>query len=213
MVKSIVKSGKSIDDAIDIGLSELDLEREFVDIEVIEEPVKRFFGLLGTTDAKVKLTVIRQPIDIAKEISQEFLRDIFEKMKIAANFNIQSKKNNLYINIVDINGDDKGIVIGKRGNTLDSIQYLLSLAVNKKTEKYIRIYLNIGNYREKREDTLKSLARNMADKSKATGRPVKLEPMNPYERRLIHSALQKRKDIKTYSEGKDPYRRIVIESK
>lgn len=209
MVKSIVKNAKTVEDAISLGLSELDLKRDEVDVEVLEKPEKRFFGLFGSTEAKVKLIILKSPSSMATD----FLKSVLEKMDIEGNFEVETKKNDLYIDIVDISSKDKGIIIGKRGNTLDSLQYLASLVVNKESEKYVRISLDCGNYRQKREDTLRSLARKMADKSKSTRRPVKLEPMNPYERRIIHSALQKTQSIKTYSEGKEPYRRIVIESK
>ena len=209
MVKSIVKNAKTIDDAIRLGLSELNLERHQVDVEVLQEPVKKFFGLFGTTEASVELTVIKSPAFIA----EDFLNSVFEKMNINSNFKIETKKNNLFINIVDVNSKDKGIIIGKRGNNLDSLQYLLSLVVNKESEKYVRVVLDAGNYREKREETLRSLASKMAEKAKSTNRSVKLEPMNPYERRIIHSALQRKNGIKTYSEGREPFRRIVIESK
>ena len=209
MVKSIVKSAKTIEDAISLGLSELNVERDQVEVNILEEPTKKFFGLFGSTEAKVELTVLNNPSAIA----EDFLNSVLEKMDIAANFKIECKKNNLFINITDINNKDKGIIIGKRGNTLDSLQYLLSLVVNKDCDKYIRITLDAGNYRGKREDTLKSLARKMAEKAKSIDRPVKLEPMSSYERRIIHATLQKQKDVKTYSEGKEPYRRIVIENK
>ncbi len=209
MVKSIVKSAKTIEDAISLGLSELNVERDQVEINVLEQPVKKFFGLFGCIDAKVELTIINDPSAVA----EDFLRSVLEKMDIEGNFEIENKKNNLFINITDINSKDKGIIIGKRGNTLDSLQYLLSLAVNKECDKYVRVTLDAGNYREKREDTLRSLARKMAEKAKSIDRPVKLEPMSAYERRIIHSALQKQTDIKTYSEGREPYRRIVIENK
>lgn len=216
-MKSIVKSAKTIDEAISLGLSELSLEQDQVNIEILEEPTKRFFGILGTTQAKVKIIEIEEPIQeeiIAPEIiAEEFLKSVLDKMNIEGNFSIEKKKNDLFINIVDINSDDKGIIIGKRGNTLDSLQYLVSLVVNKESEKYVRVVLDAGNYRLKREETLRSLAKKMASKVKSIDTPIKLEPMNPYERRIIHSALQRDKDIKTYSEGKDPYRRIVIEKK
>lgn len=209
MVKSIVKSAKTIEDAISLGLSGLNVERDQVEVKVLEEPTKKFFGLFGTTQAKVELTILNDPSAIA----EDFLKSVLEKMDIEGNFKIENKKNNLFINITDMNSKDKGIIIGKRGNTLDSLQYLLSLAVNKECDKYVRVNLDAGNYREKREDTLRALAGKMAEKAKSIDRPVKLEPMSAYERRIIHSALQKQTDIKTYSEGREPYRRIVIENK
>lgn len=209
MVKSIVKNAKTVEEAINLGLSELDLQRDEVDVEVLEEPEKRFFGLFGSTEAKVKLIILKNPSTIVVD----FLESVLKTMNIEGNFDVDVKKNDLYIDIVDLSSKDKGIIIGKRGNTLDSLQYLASLVVNKESEKYVRISLDCGNYRQKREETLRSLAKKMADKAKSTRRPVKLEPMNPYERRIIHSALQKSQGIKTYSEGRDPYRRIVIETK
>lgn len=211
-MKSIVKQAKTVDEAISLGLSELDLTRDQVDIKVLEEPTKKFFGLLGYTDALVEITVISVTKDISV-LAKDFLESVFKAMDIEANFNIETKKNNLSIDIIDINSKDMGVIIGKRGSTLDSLQYLLSLVINKETDKYIRVNLNVGNYREKREETLKTLARNMADRTRNTKRPVKLEPMNAYERKVIHFALQNQKDIKTYSEGKEPFRRIVIENK
>lgn len=212
MIKSIVKSAKTIDEAIGLGLSELNLERDQVEIEIVEEPTKKFFGLFGTTEAKVKITQILE-IKTPEIIAEEFLKSVFDKMNIECSFSIDRKKNDISINITEIDSDDKGIIIGKRGNTLDSLQYLVSLVVNKESEKYVRITLDAGNYRSKREDTLRSLAKKMASKAKSIEKPIRLEPMNPYERRIIHSTLQRDKDIKTFSEGKDPYRRIVIEKK
>lgn len=209
---SIVKSAKTIDEAISLGLKELDVDREQVTVDVLEEPTKRFFGLLGNTQAKVRLEEIIK-IKSPEAIAEDFLKSVFKKMNIESNLKIDSKKNDLFINIIDIDNKDKGILIGKRGNTLDSLQYLTSLVVNKESEKFVRVILDAGNYREKREDTLRSLAKKMAEKSKYTNKPVRLEPMSAYERRIIHSALQRQKDINTFSEGREPFRRIVIENK
>ncbi len=209
---SVEKTAKTIDEAISLGLKELDLEREQVEVEVLEKPTKRLFGLLGCTQAKVRLERIIT-VKSSEEVAEEFLMSVFEKMNIDCGLKIETKKSDLLINITDIDSKDKGIIIGKRGNTLDSLQYLTSLVANKESEKFVRVSLDAGNYREKREDTLRSLARKMADKAKSTKRPVKLEPMSAYERRIIHSALQRQTDINTFSEGKDPFRRIVIESK
>ena len=111
---------------------------------------------------------------------------------------------------IDLSGDDMGVLIGKRGQTLDSLQYLVSLVVNKGNEDYIRVKVDTENYRERRKSTLENLAKNMAYKVKRTRRPLHLEPMNPYERRIIHSALQKDKFVTTHSEGEEPYRHVVI---
>ena len=114
---------------------------------------------------------------------------------------------------VDLSGDEMGVLIGKRGQTLDSLQYLVSLVVNKESEEYIRVKVDTENYRERRKETLENLAKNIAYKVKRTKRPVSLEPMNPYERRIIHSALQNDRYVTTHSEGEEPFRRVVISLK
>ena len=126
-------------------------------------------------------------------------------VKIAAAFNEEECEMN-----IDLSGEDMGILIGKRGQTLDSLQYLVSLVVNKKSENYVRVKLDTENYRERRKETLETLAKNIAYKVKRTKRPVSLEPMNPYERRVIHSALQNDKYVTTHSEGDEPFRRVVV---
>lgn len=208
-MKSVIKVDKTVDEAIEQALIELDANREDVEIEILEEASKGFFGLIGVKDAKVKVTLTFDPIEIA----DNFITKILTSMDIKAVNVITKEKENLNIDITDISSTDMGIIIGKRGNTLDAIQYLLSLAINKGNEDYIRVTLDTKGYRAKREDTLIRLAHRMAEKTKYSKRPVKLEPMNPYERRIIHSALQKTEDIVTFSEGKEPYRRVVIQSK
>ena len=111
---------------------------------------------------------------------------------------------------IDLSGDEMGVLIGKRGQTLDSLQYLVSLVVNKNAEDYIRVKVDTENYRQRRKDTLENLAKNIAYKVKRTKRTVSLEPMNPYERRIIHSALQNDKYVSTHSEGDEPFRRVVV---
>lgn len=208
-MKSVIEVGKTVDEAIEKALIELDANRDDVEIEIIEEPSKGFFGLIGVKDAKIKATLIFNPIEIA----DNFITKMLTSMDIKAVNVITKEKENLKIDITDISSTDMGIIIGKRGNTLDAIQYLLSLAINKGKEDYIRVTIDTKGYRAKREETLIRLAHRMAEKTKHSKRPVKLEPMNPYERRIIHSALQKTNDIVTFSEGKEPYRRVVIQSK
>ena len=144
--------------------------------------------------------------------AREFLEKVLKAMKVDASINITLDKEN---EILDINleGQDMGVLIGKRGQTLDSLQYLVSLVINKNTEKYIKVKLDTENYRARRKETLENLARNISSKVKKTRRSVTLEPMNPYERRIIHSALQNDKYVETYSEGEDPYRKVVISYK
>lgn len=147
-----------------------------------------------------------------EESAKTFLRDVFAAMKldVAIDVKFDAQEQNLDINLT---GDDMGMLIGKRGATLDSLQYLVSLVVNKNSEDYIRVKVDTENYRERRKETLENLAKNIAYKVKRTKRPVSLEPMNPYERRIIHSALQNDKYVTTHSEGEDPYRRVIVSLK
>lgn len=208
-MKSLVKTSKTVEEAIELAIEELETNREDVEIEIIDEPSKGFLGLIGAKDAKVKVTITYDPVEIA----DTFLSKILSSMDIEAVNVIKKDDKNMLIDITEISSTDKGIVIGKRGNTLDAIQYLISLAVNKGKSGYLRVMVDTEGYRDKREKTLIKLANRMADKAKRGNRPVKLEPMNPYERRIIHFALQKMPGITTYSEGQDPYRRVVIQAK
>lgn len=208
-MKSVIKSAKTVEEAVNIALEELDLEREDVSIEVLEEPTKRLFGLMGRTQAKVKVIGDKEVTFMA----EAFLRELFEKMKVEGDFNISKQKENLIVKIENISSVDKGILIGKRGSTLDSIQYILSLALNKEKEKYVKVVLDIEDYRQKREQTLVELAKKLANTVKRNKKTIRLEPMNPYERRIIHSALQSDRAIATYSEGEEPYRRVIVQLK
>lgn len=208
-MKSIIKSAKSVEDALKEALLDLNVKESDVEVEIIDEPSKGFLGLIGNKEAKIKVTVVNDPIEFANK----FLTKVFTSMGIVASNDISIENQVMKIDVKDISHSDMGILIGKRGNTLDSIQYLLSLAINKKGEDYLRVVMDSEGYREKREETLIRLANKMADKAKASSRPVKLEPMNPYERRVIHSTLQSVDGVSTYSEGDEPYRRVVIISK
>ncbi len=208
-MRSVIKVSKTVDEAIKEALIELDINESDAEIEIIEEPSKGLFGLIGTRDAKVRVSVVNDPIEIA----DNFLSKLLNSMNIKAVNIIKKNGNNLHVDITDISSTDMGILIGKRGNTLDSVQYLLSLVINKKKDDYIKVIVDTEGYRAKREETLIRLANKMAEKAKYGRRPIKLEPMNPYERRIIHSALQNINGITTYSEGDEPYRRVVIQTK
>jgi spoIIIJ-associated protein len=147
-----------------------------------------------------------------ENLSKKFLSDVFGAMGIAAAIEVIYDKENANVEI-NVDGDEMGVLIGKRGQTLDSLQYLVSLVVNKNSENYIKVKLDTENYRARRKETLENLAKNIAFKVKRTRKPVSLEPMNPYERRIIHSALQNDKFVETYSEGEEPYRKVVINIK
>ena len=161
--------------------------------------------------AAVKSTDAPSDIDEEKytKIIKDFLNDVFKAMEIEADVTLSFNKEEGSID-VDLAGPDMGVLIGKRGQTLDSLQYLLSLVVNKNSSDYIRIKVDTENYRKRRKDTLENLAKNLSFKVKRTRRPVSLEPMNPYERRIIHSALQNDRYVTTHSEGEEPFRRVVI---
>ncbi|WP_026895540.1 RNA-binding cell elongation regulator Jag/EloR [Clostridiisalibacter paucivorans] len=208
-MKSIVKTAKTVDDAIKLSLEELSVDMDDVSIEILEEPNKGFLGIIGAKDAKVKVTIDKDP----EVIARDFLAKLLDKLNVQGEIVINKKNSNLYIRVDGEKKEDMGVIIGKRGKTLDSIQYLLSLVVNKNRDKYIRILLDTENYRKKREDTLIRLAKKMSFRVKETGKRIRLEPMNPYERRVIHSALQGDSYVYTHSEGEEPYRRVVIDKK
>ncbi|HHZ02415.1 MAG TPA: protein jag [Tissierellia bacterium] len=207
-MKNVTIERPTVEEAVEAALKELQVEKDDVEIEVITEPSKGFFGL-GSKDAKVRVTVTNGPEERAKK----FLDILLKKMDIEALYEAKYSDNVLNVDIVKIGEEDKGLVIGKRGKNLDEIQFLMNLMVNKGRENYIRVIFNVEDYRSKREDTLKRLALKMADKCRYYKHKVRLEPMNPYERRIIHSTLQDEKDIITYSEGEEPYRKVVIDLK
>lgn len=208
-MKSVIIESATVEDAVKTGLKDLMVEINEVEIEIIREPNRGLLGLIGSKEAKVKITVTNGP----EEKAEDFLKNLLRKMQIDCKYNIEKNNDNLTIDIIEIDDKDKGIIIGKRGKTLDAIQFLINLTVNKGRENYIRTLIDVENYRQKRNETLKRLAKKMADKCRYYNNKVKLEPMNPYERRVIHSSLQDEKDIITYSEGEDPFRRVIIDKK
>ena len=200
---AIQKTGKTVDEAVALALGELGITKDEAEIEVIEEGSRGFLGMFGAKDAVVKVKKKFDPERTAKN----FLKEMFIAMGLIVNVETNLKDRQLEIKI---SGDDMGIIIGKRGQTLDAVQYLVNLVVNKGTAPYISVTLDTENYRERRKETLETLAFNLAKKVKHTGKNVVLEPMNPYERRIIHSALQNDRYVTTYSEGDEPYRNVVI---
>ncbi|NBI64501.1 protein jag [Clostridiales bacterium] len=254
------KWGTDVEEAVRLALVDLKLERDQVEVTVLEEPSKGFFGI-GSKLAKVRVEpkkveekieeetktpeieikreakespekkpdrrkkekssnrrekrkslVPREPEENLELVTEHpalaFLDEITEKMGLTLEMTAKKGVNSLYI---DIQGKDSGTIIGKRGQTLDAIQYLTSLVVNKDTEKYIRVVIDAENYRSKRERTLEQLANRLADKVVRTKKSVRLEPMNPYERKVIHATLQGNPNVTTKSEGEEPYRRVIIE--
>ncbi len=208
-MKNVTIERATVEEAIKAALEELKAERNDVEIEVINEPSKGLFGLIGSKNAKVKVTVTNGP----EEAASKFFDVLLKKMDISADYEVSFSDDVLKVDITRISEDDKGIIIGKRGKNLDEIQFLLNLIVNKGRQNYIRVIFNVEDYRAKREETLRRLANKMADKCRYYKRKVRLEPMNPYERRIIHSTLQEQNDIITYSEGEEPFRKVVIDLK
>lgn len=259
----VIKTGKTVDEAVREAINELNITRDNAEIEVLDEGQKGFLGLIGSKDATVKVwpkvdetkSILNEIFneEIEPETSQEvvqntddeleiedeevstdevhmeeaiktldeeneeilsaareFLGKIIETLELDNIVEMELENNTLNVNV---NGDENrlGILIGKRGVTLDSIQYILNLIVNKKSSRYIRVNLDSSGYRDKRKKTLENLAGKMANKVLKTGRSIKLEPMNSYERKIIHTALQDFEGVLTHSEGKDPFRKVVIQ--
>jgi len=204
----IIKESETVEKAVSMALEELKADINEVDIDILQNPTTGFLGLMSK-DAKVKVSIINGP----KEKASKFLDLLLKKMNIDCDYKMEFDNDTLDIVVNNIDGKEKGILIGKRGKNLDSLQYILSLIVNKGRNNYVRTIVDIDGYRDKREKTLERLALKKADKSRYYKKKIKLEPMNPYERRIIHSALQSEDDIITYSEGEDPYRRVVIDLK
>ena len=197
-------SAKTVNDAITEACKALGVTSDKLDYKVVEEGSNGFLGI-GAKDAVIEAAVKNSVSDIASD----FLKDVFAAMNMTVVVDVKYNADDNEMNI-DLSGDDMGVLIGKRGQTLDSLQYLVSLVVNKGNEDYSRVKVDTENYRERRKSTLENLAKNMAYKVKRTRRPLHLEPMNPYERRIIHSALQNDKFVTTHSEGEEPYRHVVI---
>lgn len=206
-MKMLEMTGRTVSEALENALKELKLTEDRIEYEVLDEGSKGFLNLIGAKPAKILVKVKKD----YKEDVRLFLRNILDNMKVQAEIRIREEKD--VINI-DLTGPKMGIIIGYRGETLDSLQYLASLVVNKDHDiPYKKVVLDVENYRKKREETLIRVAEKTAYKVRKTRRPYKLEPMNPYERRIIHSALQDNKYVYTFSEGDEPHRRIVVDIK
>lgn len=203
MKNSVEKTGKTIQEAIDHALIELNVNEDSVEIEVLDEGNKGIFGILGNKVAKVRVTVKNTPGDVAAS----FLADVLEKMNLDAGIELDETENEI---ILKISGIDSGIIIGRRGETLDSLQYITGLVVSRECKEYRKVIIDIENYRLKREETLSDLAERLAQKAQRYRKSITLEPMSSYERRIIHSALQENRFVETFSIGEEPNRKVVI---
>ena len=204
-MERIEVTGKTLEEALTNASVLLKTVSEELEYEVVDKGSNGLFGIFNSKPVKI---LVNKKASITDKV-EKFLSDIFATMKIEVKteISVDEEKNTMDINLV---GDDMGALIGKRGQTLDSLQYLASLVVNKESDKYFRVKLDTENYRERRKATLESLAKNIAYKVKRTRRAVSLEPMNPYERRISHSALQNDKYVITKSEGEEPFRHVVV---
>ena len=197
-------TGKTVEDAVMEAAIKLETTSDRMEYEVLEKGSNGFLGI-GSKPARIRA---RKVLETA-ERAEKFLMDVLEAMDLKATVSLEENKEERTLDI-DLAGDDMGVLIGKRGQTLDSLQYLVSLVVNKGEDDYIRVKVDTENYRQRRKDTLENLAKNIASKVRRNGKAVTLEPMNPYERRVIHSALQNDRYVETHSEGEEPFRKVVV---
>ncbi len=200
-------SAKTVSEAITEACQKLGVTSDKLIYEVVDEGSSGFLGI-GSKPAVIKAAVKEEELSV-EDSAKKFLNDVFASMNMEVMVQVDYNETENEMNI-DLSGEEMGVLIGKRGQTLDSLQYLVSLVVNKNVDDYIRVKVDTENYRERRKETLENLAKNISYKVKRTRRPVSLEPMNPYERRIIHSALQNDKYVTTHSEGEEPFRKVVV---
>ena len=237
-MEKIVATGKTVEEAINSALRQLNTTEDKVNVRVIEQPGKRLFGLMGRKDAVVEVSLIHQPSidledeqqrksteedlvtdsEITEQVKQDpveeakhFLYDVFQTMDISVQIEVSNQDEQIVFNFV---GKDLGILIGRRGQTLDSLQYLTNIVANRYTkEGRVRIVLDAENYRSRRKATLEDLALKLADRVIRTGKEVVLEPMSPHERKIIHTKLQNHPKVQTHSQGEEPNRKVMITRK
>lgn len=203
--KSVEKTAKNVNEATELALEALGVAEDEATVEVLDEGTKGFLGI-GSKEAKVRATLKNAAVYAARQ----FLDSIFKAMSLEVAIDITLDKDLMKI---ELSGAHMGIVIGKRGDTLDSLQYLTSLIVNHESDGYIKVTIDTENYRQKREEALVALSERLADKVARSGKKYTLEPMNPYERRIIHANLQSSEKVTTFSVGEEPYRKVVIAPK
>ncbi|MBE7014377.1 MAG: protein jag [Ruminococcaceae bacterium] len=221
-MREIIATGKDTEEAIETGLMELNVSREDVNIEIIETSNKGLFGIFGQKDAKVKITLLGEETETKKDApkvadedvllqTKNFVITVLLKMGIDSNCEIVMNDNNRIE--IELSGENMGMVIGRRGETLDALQHVVQLYVNKEFEEYYKVTIDTEDYRKKREEALINLAHGLAKKVIRTRKEIVLEPMKPYERRIIHTALQNYNKVKTHSIGEEPNRKLVVSFK
>lgn len=197
-------TGKTVEDARTEALIKLGTTSDQIEVEILEKGSSGFLGI-GSKPAVIR---VRRKFTM-EDCVRDFLTQVFDAMNLTVDISVEVEVDNHTVN-VELKGDEMGVLIGKRGQTLDSLQYLTSLALNRHTDEYVKVKLDTEDYRKRRKETLENLAKNIAYKVKRTKRPVSLEPMNPFERRVIHSTLQNDKYVSTHSEGEEPHRHVVV---
>ncbi|ANY66567.1 DNA-binding protein [Paenibacillus sp. BIHB 4019] len=203
-MKKIVASGKTVEEAVQSGLTQLNVAEDRVRVAVLEQPSKGFLGLIGVKEAKVELELIPDPTSEA----EQFLREVASTMGLDVSIERKQTREGTQLSISG--GGDLGMIIGRRGQTLDALQYLVNIVANRYSDSHLRIVLDAEDFRERRRKTLEELSERLAGRVIRTKKEVVLEPMSSHERKVIHSQLQNHPRVKTYSKGDEPHRRIVI---
>lgn len=205
-MNAVETSAKTVDEAISEALNRLQTTRDEVEVEVLEEGTKGFLGIIGSKQAKVRVT--RKPkVRLKQDVAKEFTEELLRRMQVDTEVSTSTEEE---VVRVDVRGENLGLLIGRKGQTLNSLQYLIGLVVNREGGEWSRIVVDVEGYRDRREDILKAQAVRLAQKAKATSRRQAMEPMNAQERRIVHNSLQEIEGVETHSEGRDPFRRVII---
>ncbi|MEH7109187.1 MULTISPECIES: RNA-binding cell elongation regulator Jag/EloR [Bacillaceae] len=202
-MKQVTATGQTVEEAVEQALAQLQITKDRADVDIIDEGKKGIFGIFGSRPAVVKVTVVIDPIEEA----EKFLKQISEQMGAPAE--VEVKRDGKQVHYI-LTGEKIALLIGKRGQTLNSLQYLTQLVINRHSDQYFTVILDAEDYRNRRNDTLIQLAQRLAQKAIKSGKDVTLEPMPSYERKVIHTALSENKRIKTFSDGSEPHRHVVI---
>lgn len=202
-MKKLQVSGKSVEEAVKSGLAQLGVKEDRVKVTVLEQPSKGLFGLIGAKEARVELEML--PDGVEEAIS--FLHEVAAAMGLSVSVEREDEDDSIRVNV---KGADLGLLIGRRGQTLDSLQYLVNIVANRHSDRHLRIVLDAEQFRERRRQTLEALSERMANRVIKTRKDIVLEPMTSQERKIIHARLQSHPEVKTFSQGDEPNRRIVI---
>ncbi|MFD1850992.1 RNA-binding cell elongation regulator Jag/EloR [Oceanobacillus bengalensis] len=202
-MKEITASGQTVEQAVRSALGQLNITKDQAEISIIDEGKKGLLGVFGSKPAVVKVTILKDPIKEA----EKFIKEVTGNMNVRLELNTVVEGNHVTF---DLTGEDIALLIGKRGQTLNALQYLVQLVINRSSNQYYTVTLDAEGYRDRRKETLEALAIKMANKAIKTNRKVVLDPMPAFERKIIHNALQRKGEVSTYSDGEEPHRHIVI---